>query len=403
MKRHKFIAWFGFLLTAIVSFGAIALTVSPLQGQAVDPVDALSAITSLLDALAIALVGAVVSANLKKNPIGWLMLTAGLAVAVQSLLNAFALIAYSTGTESVRGGIWAVWVVEWVWIIPVSTLTLLLHLFPTGKFLSPRWRWVAFVSIALCTLVLPPLAFSRQLSVFFARGELNLANPVGLFTFADWVYPLIFLPFITAIGGALCSMILRFVRARGVERQQMKWFLYAAAVFVTCIVLTFYTTAPIYQDLVNIVALGLPVAIGIAILRYRLFDIDIIIRRTVTYTIVAALLAAVYFASVVLLQEAFAAVTGEHAEVTTVLSTLAIAALFVPLRNRVQSTIDRRFNRQKYDAQLVLTKFAQNMRDETDLDKLTAELLNVVNETMQPKRVSVWLKATKEGRRQTKV
>lgn len=382
--------------------GAIALTVSPLQGQPVDPVDALSDITSLLDAMAIALVGAVVGANLRRNPIGWLMLIAGLALAVQSFLNAFTLIAFSTGTETLRGGICAAWVVEWIWIIPVSALILLLHLFPVGTFLSPRWRWVALVSIALFTLVLLPLAFSRRLSVFSARGEIDLANPVGAFAFADWVYPLIFLPFIAAFGVALSGMILRFVRARGAERQQMKWFLYAAAIFVTCIVLTFYTTAPIYQVFVNIVSLGLPLAIGIAILRYRLLDIDIIIRRTVTYTIVAGLLAAVYFGSVILLQELFAAATGQRSEVITVLSTLAIAVLFIPLRSRVQNTIDRRFNRRKYDAQQVLQTFARTVRDETDLDKLTAELMNVVNETMQPKRVSVWLKATKEGGRQTK-
>jgi len=134
------------------------------------------------------------------------------------------------------------------------------------------------------------------------------------------------------------------------------------------------------------------VFIGIAILRSKLFDIDILIRKTVTYTLVVALLAIVYFGSVILLQQIFANLTGQRSEVITVLSTLVIAALFVPLRNRIQDLIDKRFYRKKYDAQKVLQKFSETVRDETDIDKLTAELVNVVQETMQPKSVSVWLK-----------
>jgi len=139
------------------------------------------------------------------------------------------------------------------------------------------------------------------------------------------------------------------------------------------------------------------VFIGIAILRSKLFDIDILIRKTVTYTLVVALLAIVYFGSVILLQQIFANITGQRSEVITVLSTLVIAALFVPLRNRIQDAIDKRFYRKKYDAQKVLEKFAETVRDETDIDKLTAELVNVVQETMQPKSVSLWLKKTADG------
>jgi hypothetical protein len=136
----------------------------------------------------------------------------------------------------------------------------------------------------------------------------------------------------------------------------------------------------------------LAVCIVIAVFRYRLWDIDVIIRKTLTYTIVIGLLAAVYFGSVVLLQQIFAALTDQRSEIITVLSTLAIAALFVPVRNRVQTAVDRRFYRRKYDAQRVMKDFSQTVRDETDLEKLTGELVHVVQETMQPKSVTVWLK-----------
>ena len=179
----------------------------------------------------------------------------------------------------------------------------------------------------------------------------------------------------------------------------MKWLLFAVSLFAAAYIPSVLTSGEMQGlggALLNILflaaALAIPIAIGIAILRYRLFDIDIIIRRTVTYAVVVALLLLVYFGSVILLQQLFANLTGERSEIITIVSTLAIAVLFIPLRNRVQNVIDKRFNRNKYNAQQVLQKFAVTVRDETDLDRLSAEMLNVVNETMQPKNVSLWLK-----------
>jgi hypothetical protein len=157
----------------------------------------------------------------------------------------------------------------------------------------------------------------------------------------------------------------------------------------------------LFQLLTPVVTLALPVCFAIAITRYHLFDISVIIRRTFTYAIVAVLLLVVYFGSVILLQQLFTAVSGQHSEVIAVISTLVIAALFVPLRNQVQSAIDHRFNRRKYDAAKVMRTFAESVRDETDLEKLTGSLVDVVNETMQPKSVSLWLAATDDGRRRT--
>jgi hypothetical protein len=208
-------------------------------------------------------------------------------------------------------------------------------------------------------------------------------------------------------GSGLAAQIYRYVRVSNrQERQQTKLVLFGIAILVISIAAIYLSpfgrelgTNVAYSigNLVGLIAVNLllmliPITIGIAILRSRLFDIDVIIRRTVTYAVVVALLLVVYFGSVILLQRIFAGIVGDNSEIVTVLSTLAIAALFVPLRNRIQDAIDKRFNRQRYNAQHVLEKFAVTVRDETDLDKLSAELVSVVQETMQPKSVSVWFK-----------
>lgn len=256
---------------------------------------------------------------------------------------------------------------------------------------------------------------------FVPRWTFGVAAFSFLFALGWTTYPQFF---IAAQGGWLVFVILSQVfisfailyaqiwRYRNyltpLQKQQVKWFIYGLALTVVIVIgyspLTFRLAntdqVPAQVLWFNFLFLmlwvsiaALPLAIGIAILRYRLWDIDIIIRKTVTYVLVIALLAIVYFGSVILLQQLFAALANAQGnEIITVLSTLAIAALFIPLRNRIQRTIDKRFYRKKYDAQTVLHDFAMTVRDETDLDKLTNELLNVVNETMQPKKASVWLK-----------
>ncbi|MCC7163002.1 MAG: hypothetical protein IT331_10950 [Anaerolineae bacterium] len=203
-----------------------------------------------------------------------------------------------------------------------------------------------------------------------------------------------------------------FFVSTSTQRQQTKWVVLGWGLFL---LLFFAIALPRISDpstsegvslerigfllTVNGLILLLPISIGVAILRSRLWDIDILIRRTLTYGLVTALLLVVFFGSVILLQQLFAGLTGSgQNEIVTVLSTLAIAALFVPLRNWMQGAIDRRFNRKKYDAQKVLSDFANTVRDETDLEKLVARLIQVVDETMEPKSVSLWLK---DGERQT--
>ncbi len=266
-------------------------------------------------------------------------------------------------------------------------------LFPDGRFV-PKWsRYLAIY-----------VFFS---SFLFGIFPSTFGAPEG------WLLVFLLISATLIIGGTLYAQVWRYRHyATPVQKQQTKWLIYALAVFgvfllgFSVIAYVFFPTSrvdsatSVATDLIlfatNMTLVLLPLSIGVAIVRYRLWDIDILIRKTLTYALVVALLAIVYFGSVILLQQLFASVTGlQDNTIITVISTLGIAALFVPLRNKIQDFIDRRFYRKKYDAQQVLQDFAQTVRDETDLEKLTARLIEVVNETMQPKSVSVWLKKEK--------
>jgi hypothetical protein len=207
---------------------------------------------------------------------------------------------------------------------------------------------------------------------------------------------------------ATASVLVRLGRSRGVERLQIKWFAYAAAVLASTTIVTYVLSeltslqwlgwvvfAPATVGLV-----GMPVAVGLAILRYHLYDIDILINRTVVYGLLTAMLALVYFGGVVMTQSIFRALTGreEQPQLAIVISTLVIAVLFNPLRRRIQAFIDRRFYRRKYNAAKTLEAFSAKLRDETDLDALSDDLVGVARETMQPAHVSLWLRPEKASR-----
>ena len=192
--------------------------------------------------------------------------------------------------------------------------------------------------------------------------------------------------------GAVASVVVRFRRSRGIERQQMKWFVYAVAP-VLVMPIEDYLPGIISSVALGAVLIGLPAAIGVAVLRYRLYDIDVLINRTLVYGSLTALLVTVYVGSIVVLQAVFRSLTGQDSQLTTIVaSTLAIAALFNPLHRRIQAFVDRRFYRRKYDAEKTVAAFSARLRDETDLAELNEELLAVVRETMQPAHVSLWLR-----------
>ena len=262
---------------------------------------------------------------------------------------------------------------------------LFLYLFPDGRAV-PRWsRW--------------PMAII--IGVHFMIQATGLASsfadiPVGLMQTVRSLFAVVLIGFVFIL---FCQVYRYHYISTPVERAQIKWFVAALATIAVSSVADTLISGQVLQsrpgfsaDLDNISNLVIPVSITMAILRYRLWDIDVVIRKTLIYGVLTGLLALVYFGSVVLLQRLFGSLTGvEQSPLAIVISTLVIAALFTPLRRRIQNWIDRRFFRKKYNAEQVLAAFALTARDETDLDALTAELVRVVQETMQPETVSVWL------------
>jgi len=316
----------------------------------------------------------------------WLGLTISLAL----IVIPYAMFAGSRNFGAIHPNL--IWPAIAASFVGNAIMLLFLYLVPNGRF-SPRWAYIPL----LATLLL--LTFGLELQI---TGQVSFTGPMRTLISSATVALVLF-------GGSL--QVYRYARdANAVERQQTKWIILGVVIFVTAIIawaLVFGRALPIpdgqprliailisviYQDLFAIPFL--PIAITIAILRYRLWGIDVIVRKALSYALLSGLLALVYFGAVILLQSVFGSFISEQSAVVIVISTLAIAALFAPLRRRVQAFIDRRFYRQKYDAQQVLAQFAQTARDETDMDALTAELVRVVQETMQPEHVSLWLKST---------
>jgi hypothetical protein len=364
-----------------------------------------SLVTAVLSVVIIAFstVGALVASRRHENPIGWLFCGGALVWSLGELALEYGVYSLVTAPGSLPAGVWVAWFGAWARGIGGFFMVLfLLLLFPTGRLPSRRWRvvaWAAMGYVALFTLVswLSPVSQDFRLS--------SVRNPLGfdlqvVNLIAGVVY--VSLPLLLLASGA--AVIVRFRRSRGDERQQIKWFAYAVAVMVVLFTLGFLlglTQVVLVAPLVFAVPLtGLPVAAGIAILKFRLYDIDIIINRTIVYGSLTVMLVTLYFGTIVVLQRLFVALTGEKSTLAVVASTLIIAALFNTLRRRIQSFIDRRFYRSKYDARKTLEAFSSRLRDETNLEALRGDLVGVVNETMQPAHVSLWLRSQTARKRE---
>ena len=360
--------------------------------------DAGNQVLLLVGFSAFMVVGALIVAHRPGNAIGWLFSAIALLAFTGQLASEYATYAYATRPGSLPGATLAAWYGSWPWwLVLALTLVFTPLLFPTGRLLSPRWRpvaWLAGVTTAVLT------------GVTSLRTELGtvedqvVANPIGVAAVGNPEKSPIIPVLIVLLGvlatAAFASLVLRFRRSRGEERQQLKWFTYASALLPLA-GLDDFLPAPVGDLLFGIPIVFLPVAAGIAILRHRLYDIDRLINRTLVYGSLTAILGLVYAGVVLILGQVFGGVTEDPPSWAVAGATLAVAALFQPARRRIQEVVDRRFNRRKYDAAETIDTFGARLRDQVDLDTLSAELLAVVDQTMQPTRVVLWLRPSPPG------
>ena len=348
-------------------------------------------------------VGAIVALRRPDNPIGWLFCAIGASFAVQSLINEYVL----ASVFVVPGGLpWTTqlgWLLSWIWVPPLGLALIFLPLlFPTGHLLSPRWRIAAVVGVVAIV--------SFSVAMALVPGPIQQAkfldNPVtlpgmALETYETVVYPIAIIPLALAIALAMTSLVRRFRQSPDEPRRQIKWF--ALAALVAGITNTLYQVIAVVgaspavvkgmEILVVVSLIGLPTAAGLAILRYRLFDIDRIISRTISYGLISAMLVALFLVVNLALQSALSSVTKTNS-LAVAASTLLVAALFTPIRRRVHRAVDRRFDRARYDAERTTFEFSERLRDQVDLPALVDDLDGTVRDAVAPSSVDLWLRGT---------
>ena len=326
--------------------------------------------------------------------VGALLISTGVTSSLLIFAREWAVYGIFTRGGDLPGAIWAAWVMNWLWIALTVLMLVTAALFPDGRLPSRRWGWLIGLPLGLYAVPFTVAAMfeGRMSSAFQIANPLGSAFTVELYsTLTD--LGVLFMP--VAALTVLVAALVRFRYSQELERHQMKWLLMGVAVMVGLIVvglgLYFGLGLLLGARLVEGAMLAPAVGVGVALLRHRLYDVDILIRRTLQYSLLSGVLALTYFALVTLLQAMFGALSAQDSDLSVVFSTLAIAALFLPVRARVQTLIDRRFYRGRYNAQQVLSEFATTCRDETDLSRLTERLGQVVSETMQPEAISLWL------------
>jgi hypothetical protein len=348
----------------------------------------------MVTTLAYATVGALITTRRPAHPVGWLFLGAGLVGAAQLATGEFASAFLAASGPSVAVAV-AAWASSLFQLVVVGLLVCLLLLFPTGR--PPSRRWWVLVWVVAAGVVL----FSVGAGLAPARyqdfpGVENPFGIAGLATVLGWVDGVGDILFVAGLLGALASLVVRFARAHGLERQQLKWFVYAAGLGVAVVVLPI----PLPGFLVwTLAPVGLSAAAAVAVLRYRLYDIDRIINRTLVYGLLTAILGLGYAAGslIFILVTGVGSVGSGPPSWLVAAVTLAAAAVFRPARHRIQAAVDRRFNRRKYHAATTIQAFTTRLREQIDLDTLSTELLAVVDQTMEPTRVSLWLRLSPHG------
>src|SRR5215211_1421348 len=407
-RAAAWVAWSGWLLSMVALALYLLLTLFLPASSGITDVVANYFFAVVLAAIVLSFstVGALIATRQPHNPIGWIMIVAGFGLAATILTGNYVELSLAQPPGRLPATVWVIWVTQWVWVPGFGpALTFLLLLFPNGRLPSRRWRPVGWLAVAAMVTL--------GCGVAFMPGPLpdypQIRNPVGLtllegsFLAGEVGSILAYLSLVASTVLSASSMVVRFRRAVGEERQQIKWFAFAAGFAALGWVVNSLAYAnvggtenlllAVAQLLLLLSLLGIPLAVGIAILKYRLYEIDLIINRTLVYGSLTGTLALVYFGGVTATQALFRNITGQEElpQLVIVASTLVIAALFNPLRRRIQSIIDRSFYRRKYDARKTLEAFSVKLRDETNLRALEKDLVGVVRETMQPAHVSLWL------------
>jgi len=383
------LAPYAWLPTALLTLAGLVFMALSLTTEAGRTAEAESTATMLIIALTLLPIGAIVTGRQPGNPIGWIYTATSFCFVLG--FTAWEYAVYGSLARPGLPGVEAVaWVEAWFWFPAVfMPVTLLLQLFPDGHVLSRRWRpltWLTLAALGVGTI-----------GVALTPGPLEgiewteIENPLGTDEKAELVSTGAMAVLGLAAIASFASLVVRFRRSSGRERDQLRFVLRAFALCLAVLIVAFAVPSDWGWPLMVVGISGIPVATGIAIIRHRLWDIDVIVRKTVVYAAVSALLAGLYFGIVIGLQAAFGGLARGN-DLAIAGSTLAVAALFRPARARIQAFVDRRFYRRRYDAERTLAAFNARLRDEVDLDQLGADLGRVVRETMQPAHVSLWLR-----------
>jgi hypothetical protein len=402
------VGWSSWAVSLLLGLASVALLVmtraTPIPRGAVPR--AIGAVWGVVLLVILSTIGALIVARRPANRIGWSFVAAGFGLALQGFAIQYAIYALLTDPGALPGAAWLAWISTWLTIPAIfSAFAALLLVFPTGRLLSPRWRPVAWMMVGWIVGVAVGNFTSSPDAYLGVKAPVRLNGAAGQIMIT--IGSLAWLLAILAIPAAAASLVVRFRRSRGQERQQLKWLAYAAAMLALGVLGTGLIsildqlgwirpqfTRPVWTVLGGVAILGvtgLPVTAGIAILKYRLYEIDRLINRTLVYGLLTALLAAVYAGLVLGLGQLSGGIGTEPPTWAVAGATLAVAALFQPARRRIQQAVDRRFNRHKYDAAKTVEAFSIRLRDQVDLDTLSIELLAVVEQTMEPTRVSLWL------------
>jgi hypothetical protein len=351
--------------------------------------------------------GALLVARFPTRTLGWLFCALGVTLVADSFAGSYAVYALVVVPGALPGGLVAGCIQQSSWLVEIALLFMFVPLrFPTGRLVSPRWRPIWWLAVGATAALVLSVTFQPVTLGNYLEG-FNIPNPLGTAGLGDVADVLIGVPYAVYLSSILlsgASLVVRLRRARGLERQQIKWFVYC----VILLLLIFVAQAIVHDALnssvprldsvlslgTSLIGFGLVVSLGLSVLRYRLFDIDVIIRRTLIYGTLTALLAGIYVGLVIAAQAVIRALTGQTGQQPPVIvaSTLLVAALARPLRQGIQTAIDRRFYRSKVDAKRTLATFGDAMRSVVDLSDLSQRLLTVAQETMQPAHVSLWLR-----------